>query len=320
MLEVTAAIKDRISAFGLWVLDIDMFAFVILVTMSSVFAVLLFVTAYRKLRAYRVVVDTPTARIRSAPQGYTEIKGEFMPLDPGSERRTPFSNKPCLWYRAWIQEQRGSDKNRRWVTIFEEVDPRPCRLRDDTGECLVLPGAASMRLATVTESWCPGSWFGKVPEPLTMVDRGLLSRKLRFNEERVVAGPGYAIGRFTTSNGEAGGPEEVVELCNGWRTDYMGEIKGRPDRQRPNPEPGSWNPLDVPHAIARWARERGYADGPVHVLGATDESRRPFIVGVGDEEVIARRLCWTWIGCSVGFLIAGTIAIALLSARGGLLS
>lgn len=220
-----------------------------------------------------------------------------------------------------MEEERQSGDDKDWHTVFEEEDPRPFWVRDETGECLVVPAWADMRMNTVTETMHPDSWFSDPPEPLQHVDTGLFTRNVRFSEERLEPGWGYVIGRFTTSEGDADGEhiEHLTGVLASWKTGYMGEVDGRPDKHRPNAKPGDWEHGTTAHAIARWVREHLGRDEPVHVLGATDESRRPFIVGMGGEGKIVNRLRWTWIGASVAFVVIGTLLAALLLARMGVL-
>ncbi|MEQ1815560.1 MAG: E3 ubiquitin--protein ligase, partial [Nitrosomonas sp.] len=61
----------------------------------------LFVRNWKRLR---IIEDTPTAKLRSAHQGYIELegKGQFVDDQP---IYAPLSNHPCLWYRSLIEQQ-----------------------------------------------------------------------------------------------------------------------------------------------------------------------------------------------------------------------
>ena len=90
----------------------------------------------------RTVVDTPTARVRSAPQGYVELTGLSLPYR-GSVRAA-LTGLPCLWYRFKIEEKRGTGKSRRWVTVESGEADSPFLLDDGTGRCLVEPNGAEL--------------------------------------------------------------------------------------------------------------------------------------------------------------------------------
>ncbi len=287
-------------------------------------------TAYSRFRAYRIVQDTPTANIRSAPQGYVEIKGMFTPLDENNPRKGPFSGKPCVWYRAWMEEKVQSGKRSNWKTIYEEQDPRPCLLKDGTGHCAVMASEADIYIATVKESWHPDSWFNDPPEPLTHVDTGLFERDVRFTEERLESGPGYAVGHFSTINQPPNANEDegslaakAAQALSRWRDDYMAEVNGRPDEAKPNKAASQmWDHTkkEAVQGVAGWLTASGVVDDDrINVLGPTGESRRPFIVGNGHEEEVGSRLGWQALGCAIGFVVLATVVTAFLLGRYGVL-
>jgi hypothetical protein len=50
-----------------------------------------------------VVIDAPSSRMRSAPQGYVEVKGTFEPIDGHTPRQARFLGKPCVWYTVKVE-------------------------------------------------------------------------------------------------------------------------------------------------------------------------------------------------------------------------
>src|SRR5690606_23767286 len=94
---------------------------------------------YRAIVKARTMEDTPTAKIRSAPQGYIEIEG-MQRLGPEGLVHAPLSKTPCLWYRYSIEYF--SDK--RWVTIEQGASSQLFLLDDGTGQCLVDPFGANV--------------------------------------------------------------------------------------------------------------------------------------------------------------------------------
>lgn len=295
--------------------EAPIWAFLIAFAVFGSFTALMAWLTYTRYRAYRVVRDTPTSSIRSAPQGYVELTGTFESLADDKPRHAPFSGKPCVWYRVEIEEhrQKGEDDSE-WVTIFEESDPRPCVLRDDTGRCLVLVEQADMRVAVPSETYQEEGIFNDPPEPMKHVDTGLFENSLRFSEECIEpATRGYVVGRFVTSHSEdaadepGGNVDDVVAKLEGWRDDYMAEVGGRPDENDPNPVGLTEADADrLPDAAVAWARRRGDTGDIDSVVTATGDSRQPLIVGCGGEKTVARRLFWTAFGCLAGFLLFGT--------------
>ena len=83
------------------------------------------VFAYRR---YRLASDTPTSKIRSAPQGYVELSGRAQ-LDPEFQ---PVHGVSCIWFRYVISEKVG--KTSRQVSLQEEGR---LIIDDGTGSCLI---------------------------------------------------------------------------------------------------------------------------------------------------------------------------------------
>ena len=71
-------------------------------SIASVATLALAARARAAFAARRAAEDTPTALIRSAAQGYTELRGMADLLD-GEPIRAPASLRPCVWYRYRIQ-------------------------------------------------------------------------------------------------------------------------------------------------------------------------------------------------------------------------
>jgi hypothetical protein len=72
--------------------------------------------AWRCFRRARALADTDTARIRSAPQGYVELKGRAGLMD-GDPIIAPLSGLPCCWYRYRIERKTSDGK---WKIIDRE--------------------------------------------------------------------------------------------------------------------------------------------------------------------------------------------------------
>jgi hypothetical protein len=64
---------------------------------------------FRLQRRRRVMEDMPTARIRSAAQGYVELIGRALP--PDAPLFSPITRTPCCWYRYKIEKRDDDNKN-----------------------------------------------------------------------------------------------------------------------------------------------------------------------------------------------------------------
>ena len=101
-------------------------------------------STYRRARA---IDDTPTSKVASAAQGYTELQGRGRPL-AGPPVDSPLTHRPCLWFR-FIVERKDGDK---WVHDSSGESDASFILDDGSGLCLVDPEGAEI-LPTHKETW-----------------------------------------------------------------------------------------------------------------------------------------------------------------------
>src|SRR4030066_2537101 len=118
-----------------------------------------FLGMFRFLRRIRLIEDTPTAKIRSAPQGYVELTG-ISRLMQGDLIIAPLTGKQCTWYSYKIEERSDSPgirggRHKGWRVIEAKTSDDLFLLADDTGECVIDPEGATVTPAE-TEVW-----FGK---------------------------------------------------------------------------------------------------------------------------------------------------------------
>jgi hypothetical protein len=154
---------------------------VLFLVLASVACLLL---GMRYLRQALAITGTAASYIRSAAQGYVVLVGEGVPL-PGRSMLAPFSSKPCVWWSTQVEtllipaDKRiapsGDAFNKRFSTqLF--------LLRDGSGECLVDPSAADVRVKS-RDVWYGSSMSG---EPANTGRRTRSATDdLRFVEERI---------------------------------------------------------------------------------------------------------------------------------------
>lgn len=94
----------------------------------------------RSLQHARMILDTPTARIASAAQGYAELRGRGQPLQ-GTPVLSPLNGLPVLWYRV-LTERR--DRDGKWRHERTHESDASFLVVDDSGECAVDPDGAEM--------------------------------------------------------------------------------------------------------------------------------------------------------------------------------
>lgn len=105
--------------------------------------VYLFYRGFRLMQRRRLILNTPTSKIRSASIGLVEING----LATGPYVITsPLKQVDCFYYRSVAWELRQQGKNREWVKIGEESLHVPFFVDDGSGTLLVDPTGADMDL------------------------------------------------------------------------------------------------------------------------------------------------------------------------------
>ena len=76
------------------------------------------------IRRARLIEDTPTAKVRSAAQGYLELigRGKYLGDKP---LVAPLTGTPCTWYSYKIEREVQSGKQTRWSTVESEISSLP---------------------------------------------------------------------------------------------------------------------------------------------------------------------------------------------------
>jgi hypothetical protein len=108
-----------------------------------------FLGAFEQLSLTRLMEDLPTSKLRSAPQGYIEIRGT---VQPGGELLTcPVCQRSCYWFQYF------RDKGKERVTPARRID---ILIDDGTGRCWLRPAGAELTSTRRREGAhahiCPG--------------------------------------------------------------------------------------------------------------------------------------------------------------------
>ena len=104
--------------------------------------VYLFYRGFRMLQLKRLIMNTPTSKVRGASLGLVEVSG----LAVGPYTITaPLTGYPCYYYHTTVW-QRSRGKNKNWQKVDELRLNVPFYLDDNTGRLLVDPRGAQMEL------------------------------------------------------------------------------------------------------------------------------------------------------------------------------
>lgn len=163
--------------------------------LGCVGGVVAFGWGFRVWRRMRLIVDTPTAKVRSMPIGRVELLGRAQEK---TELQAPITRTPCVYYRFTVEEERRNKKSTTWVTIDSgDSSAWPFELVDDTGSVLVVPERARFELGRDFQAHrggLSGVLFGNDDDGFDASPwarrgwLGLSTKKLRFREWRIHAG------------------------------------------------------------------------------------------------------------------------------------
>ena len=273
-----------------------------------------FYTGFHGMRRTRLVQDVPTARVRSAPQGYVELEGLARPVD-GAPVVAPLSGRPCCWYRFGV-ERHSKDK---WVRVESGHSEQPFLLEDLTGRYRIDPRGAevSTRHKRVWSGdsdhalWIGirrpsvGDWFGG---------------RDRYTEELLVDGdPLYAVGWFKSLDDldhQRGRQTATRDLLRTWKR-RRHTLMERFDHDRDGRlDPEEW---EIVRRAARRRAEEEYAEQrrsmQVHSLSRPPDGSLPYLLANLPQQDLVRRYRWRTLGGFVLFFTAGSAATWMLATR-----
>ena len=102
-----------------------------------------FYHGFRLLQRKRLILDTPSSKVRSAAMGLVEISG----LATGPYTLiAPITGKACYYYRTMVWRWKQQGKSNSWVKEADESLHVPFFLEDNTGRVLVDPQGAGMEI------------------------------------------------------------------------------------------------------------------------------------------------------------------------------
>ncbi|GGB86222.1 hypothetical protein GCM10011352_10150 [Marinobacterium zhoushanense] len=270
--------------------------------------------AFRRFTRYRLVADTPTALIRSAPQGYVELIGQVIAGEDGL-LRSPLSGSPCVWYHARVERyvRNANRKGGRWKQVYRDTSSSWFQIDDGTGVCLINPAGAE------TDTQYKKVWYGHTEVPIGRVDSSSFhhyaasivggSGRYRYTEQLILEQERvYALGCFRSLGG---GRERLDlkaasrDLLREWKSDQAALISRFDNDGDGKIDSEEWTRAQ--HAAVQQAKARQHeldALPTVDVLQNPEQQGQPFLLSTLDEEGLLTRFRW---------YLAGYMACALLA-------
>ncbi len=205
-----------------WLGGLDPGLYLVLWVGSLTLMLVCLVVGFRSLIRARIITHTPTARLRSAAQGFNEIEGIGRAIDD-HPLRSPLSLIPCLWFDTTIERLERNGKAQRWVTVERRRSDALFRIDDGSGEAFVDPDHARI-IPHSSRRWRgrgpPRGWMAAIPI-------GSGGNSYRYTERLLFPDhPLYVLGWLETRGhrNEGAGVRDVVErrrleLLREWKVD-----------------------------------------------------------------------------------------------------
>lgn len=157
----------------------------------------------RRFRRKRDIEDTPTSKIRSAPQGSIEVQGYAWPIE--NSGRNNLNGEKCVFRHLEVMKKVGSGKKQRWIKVHEDRYDLPFLVFDQTGTLLVDQKRAEYELRQKVFRW--NDLKSQTKQALSTEisvsgfppSGGLFGSPFKFQEKYILAGsPVYLRGSFSS--------------------------------------------------------------------------------------------------------------------------
>lgn len=290
----------------------------------------------KRLRRKRIVEDTASIDISSAPQGQVEIQGYAWPQTGHS---LTLGGRKALYHRLVLEKYVKRDKNSSWEHQWSKTHSQPFYVLDRTGVVRVSPSDAEIEVGTITTEW--GSLS---PEKRDMAGRygimvsgfppspgllGLFSSRFRFRESYILLGaPVYLHGTLS-----AGREEELPASLPLQRfREFLGRMGGKRLAQHTAfdlDKDGDVEAEEVSDAVNRigedaWGDKKAYKEQPPlpnerpaenRIFGTVTScsERKLYIADCHQEHLLQRIGRWNFLMIVGGALMigAGAFIVAL---------
>lgn len=171
----------------------------------------------RKLQQLRLIQGTPVSRCRAAAQGYVALSGTQSTV-PDHPRVGPMTGQPCTWWSYTVEELRGDDKHKKWVTISQATCSLPFIIDDGTARVMIVPEGAKVTFSSMDR------WRGYSEWPTKTSVMNSMDGDYRYTEMRMSEGDSlYAIGQFGSHSVHEvpkGTDDAVSTILTSWKNDH----------------------------------------------------------------------------------------------------
>lgn len=253
------------------------------------------------------IINTPTSKIASAHQGYIEIEGITKNIDI-TPLVSPLTGTACVWYWASVEHREqsfGESKRSDWRRIYQHESDNLIAVEDDTGECLVDPESASIRSSLQRQ------WYGNTERPSGVTNSvgGQFFGDYRYTEKLLLPHRNlYVLGWFKTITHDpyVVESESVASLLREWKRDPQ-KMKTFDLDGNGSVDVKEWDQAREAARQQIQAQQLKELERPqqTHLITASPQSRRPYIISADDQTVLAKRFrLWgylLWAGSILAF-------------------
>jgi hypothetical protein len=262
-------------------------------------------------RRARVIDDTPLSRVRSAAQGFVEVRGRGTLLK-GSEIRAPLSARPCVWWSFQIERKEETGKSTSWRTIKRGASTVPFLLTDESGWCVVNPTGAEVFPSDHSTWYGSSEWPSNTGTSAAVLDRMLAD--YRYTEHRIYEHERIdAIGEFRTMGGISGidTEAEAMELLRQWKTDQPRLMQRFDDNRDGVLSQAEWEKARLEARRAVETRVQQQAPPRYNVMLRPSDDK-PFLIAAYDLALLARRYRRRAVVALLAFVVLCGVLTSLL--------
>ncbi|WP_438969751.1 GIDE domain-containing protein [Methylophaga sp.] len=254
----------------------------------------------------RLIQNIPTARIRSAPQGYIELIGTAKMME-GPAIVSPLSGTRCTWYYYKIEEKvrdydRKGRARSRWRLVKEHTSDEVFLLEDETGECAIDPDDARV-ITRDTRVWHK---------------RDIIPPR-RYTERTILEGePLYAMGLFkSVASVEDQTIRQQVSLkLREWKNDPNLMLDRYDADQDGEISVNEWQQarVDASNVVKRAIGQRAKMK-QLSILRQSPHKTQPYIISTVSEDKLIARYHYRALAAMLGFLTLGTFLVWAMNQR-----
>ncbi|MCC6915981.1 GIDE domain-containing protein [Nitrosomonas sp.] len=269
----------------------------------------------RAWKRWHLIQDTPTARLRSAHQGYIELEGRGRAL-PDRPIFAPLSNHECLWYHSLIECKETLLEQKRtrteWKVLYQNTSSHAFLLDDGTGTCVVDPEAAEI-ISNEKIIWHGNTEW---PTRTGVLDNDsaivALASRYRYTERLILPGQRlYLIGHLQTRSPatEKSVHDITRDLLSDWKLDREQLLERFDSNQDGEIDQAEWEVARrEAFAQAQTTHQQLQQATEVNYLSMPEDKERPFIISVHPQTELIRNYRRTaLIALAACFGVAGCI-------------